>query len=434
MLCFVLALSIAFAGCAGENTGKSQEIAKRGATAKAVVNLTAIEDRVDQRLVSPNEATAFDWFVLPATTSPEGNLTAFRWTVPAGAVIGLRSATQTGLVLEAVPVIPRNSNVTQWCLFAFRQKEGIAYVAGDPGAPIGLLGTSALSGVVPALGGITCNFEQERTTRDPTASGPNITVVPALIAPSFIVYQDVLIQDLDNLFFVVAAKGPLSGEFGMAFRLLQQFPTTQEKASPSFETFVLERGANRPRGLNPTGHGVGLQVNHWRANYGVGAGGAILATYEERAGNIAFATPVVDGRPATAVWNFNVSSSYENAGGWSSSVGSYAGICATGRWAAWANLNGPHAAARNLIMQHSICTYIYPYIAELILFGSPAFRFYGGGADQAEATFEILVHNGAIEAMWFNHVSLGATLEELIGMPSNNARYVASGVTGNFPP
>lgn len=434
LVCILLTAMIA--GCTSQSAGSKQEIAKRGAMAKPVVNLTAIESRLDQRLVSPSEATAVDWFVLPATTGPEGNLTAFRWTVPEGSVIGLRTSAQTGLVLEAVPIIPEGSNVTQWCLFAFRQKEGKAYVAGDPDAASGLLAgqSIAFAGAVPALGGIMCSYEHERTTRDPLATGPNVTMVAASDLPSFIVYQDILIHDLDNLFFAVAAKGAAPGEFGIAFRILQQFPTTQEKPSPSLDAFVMERGANRPRGLTPTGQGAGLQISHWRAHYGVGAGGAILATYEERAGDIVFATPVVDGRPATAVWNFNVSSTYEDAGGWSTFAGGYVGICATGRWAAWANLNGPHAAARNLIMQHSICTYVYPYIAELVLFGSPSVRYYGGGADKAAATLEILVHNGGIEQFWFDHVSLGATLEELLGMPSHTGRFVASGLTGNFPP
>jgi hypothetical protein len=433
VVCIILLAG--FAGCAGPSKASTQEIAKRGATKKAVVNMTVLEARLGDRLVPPNDATVADWFVLPGTTGPEGNLTAFRWTIPAGSVIGLRTPSQTGLVLEVVPIIPGSGNVTQWCLLAFRQKEGKAFVAGDPETPPSLVAGAGISGgAVPELGGIKCSFEQDRTTRDPLVPTPNNTKVPASDVPSFVIYQDRLIQDLDNLFFVVAAKGPVAGDFGIAFHLLQQFPTFEEKPSASLDQFVMDRGANRPRGLNPISHGQGLQVNHWLAEYGIGAGNALIATYEERAGDLAFSTPMVDGRPATALWNFNVSSTYENAGGWSTASGRYTGICATGRWAAWANLNGPHAAGRNLIMQHAICTYIYPYIAELLVFGSPAFRFYGGGADKASATMEIVVHNGAAESLFFDHVAIGTTLDELLGIPSNSSRFIATGASGNVPP
>jgi hypothetical protein len=430
----VVLLAVAFAGCADNSSKSDLEVAKhRGSIGtRPQVNETAIEKRIGQRVSPPGDPKLGDWYILNATAGAGGNLSGFRWTIPPSAVIGFQFAGQRGLALEVAPIVTGGADVAQWCLLVFREQKGQAILVGHPNETAGLVNVN-LATSVPPLPGFNCFFKEQRILRSPTG-GDNSTPLPAPLTPVFLRLQDGNLKDLDNLFFVVAADADRNADFGIAVRVLTQYPPAAVKPSSSLDAFLQEAGSARPKAARTLGHGNGLQVGSLVADYGVTAGGQLLATLEQWAGPITKPVPVADGRPGAAAWNFNVSSAYETPAGWTYTSGSYIGYCATGRWTAAGDVNGHAFMRRSLILQHVLCTYIYPYIVEVLLVGTPAFTFYGGGSGTSKSSFEILVANGILEQLRFKHVALGTPLETLLQLPSGRGDFVASGLAPNLPP
>lgn len=422
----VLLAALASAGCFGDGEAGPKSVATRAAPRRAAPEYsTDIERRLEERLTERADGAVFDWYVLAGSTGPAGNLTGFRFTIPLGAVTGMRLFQQTGLILEVAPIVVGNATISSWCLLAFRQAESKAILVGPTTAFGGP--TAGLEAIYDEFMGVSCAAAEEVLVRDVIA-GENRTQVPADVSPRFVILSDSVLKDLDNVFFVLAAASDVEAEFGLAFRLIQQYPTFQDQGPRTLDEFLFNVSALRPVAVPAIGVGNGFQASGWDAWY------SITQSEEHRSGVVQAISPLVEGRPAAAVWNFNASASLESKGGWSYTHGIYSGLCSTGKWSAWAELNGNEFLARSLILQHPICAAIYPWIVELLLVGTAEYLFYGGGEGSSTSSYEVVVASGGQELFQFDHVAVGTRLDELIGLPAASARYAATGLAGNVPP
>lgn len=437
MLVALVFLGVAFSGCAGDEQGPSKQIARRAPRQIASANLSAIEERVGQRLdAASGEPTVLDWFVLEASAAPDGNLSGFRMPLPLGSVIGMRSFGGSGVVMEVAPIVVGDAAIKEWCLVAFREDDlqatlpGLRYGSGDYERP-------------ERDWGVYCSFTEKRLVRDPLSGGDNATDSPPSTRPVYVSIEDRALEDLQNFYFVAAATSDAPIPFGLAIRFLQQYPsgfypgTTNPAAQPaaSLDVFLAERGALKPKALAKTGHGTGFSVGLWQSNRGLSpTRNTTLGSYESQAGAIEPPSKVLDGHPAAAVWNFNLSSPHPTAEGWSFVFGSYTSYCGTGRYAASANLHGQQFLSRSVIAQHTICGAIYGSIPQTLLFGYSTFMFAGGGKGDSNVDYELVVAGAILERIAFFHITFGASLETLIDLPARRAEYRSNGLLGNVPP
>jgi hypothetical protein len=441
-----LLLALSFAGCLDDAPTRQREVARRGAIgSRPAENLSAIEERIDQRLTTSPQPTVNDWFVLEGTASPSGNLTGFRWTIPLGGIVGMRFCCDTGVILEVAPIVVNGATIHDWCLGAFRKAEGRAVLMGV--YPQVLLGAPSAP---PAMDfnhperrwGLHCEKSEERLVRDPVA-GDNRSLVPANVTPAYVFLVDRHVQELDNLYFVLAAKADKATPFGLAFRVLPQFPSAYfpgsanpaDAPASSLDVFLARLGGLPPRAVAVVGRGEGLVMNYWRSDRGLGAGStALVGSYEAHAGDLAQPASVVDAHPVGAAWSFNLSSEADAPGGWSFVYADYKSLCGTGRYVGSADLHGTPFMARSLIAQHLICLGLYGAIPGLLLFGQSSYMFVAGGNGPAKANHELLVAGVVQERMEFHHVAFGAPLDTIIGMPAAPGRYMDGGIAGNVPP
>lgn len=433
VLVTLVLLSVAVAGCLDNEAKVQSEARKAGVITRPVESRSLIEQRIDARITTPSEPSLADWTVLSARAGPAGNLTGFRWPIPPGGIIGGQFLGQTGLFLEVAPIVVGGATIQSWCILAFRQDQGKAVLVGDPQEATGLVvGPLELLGIVPQFTGVHCASSEETIIRSPGAP-ENRTVAPAAVAPFFFRMSDVRMQELQDLFFVVAAVADKDVEFGLGLRVLTQYPSPTVKPAESLDLFLSQVAGYRPRSTTRLGSGTGLLVAQWVASYGL-VTADILSSTDRRQGPLQFSEPVVDGRPVAGLWNFNVTSSLESPGGWSVFEGHYISYCAQGRYVAAADLNGNGFVSRNLILQHPICGAIYPWVVEVALVGMPMFAAYGGGDGASTASLELLSAGALGETLYYRHVAIGAKLEDVLRMPSISSDYVYSGVLKNVPP
>ena len=433
----VLLLSAALAGCADNESTRGQEVAKRTATRQNVAaNLTGIEQRIDQRTVNPSEPpTVSDWFVLAGSAGPTGNLTGFRLVLPVASIIGMRFAGSTGIVMEVAPIVVGTSTIKEWCLTLYREQESHATLAGGGGFE------STDLHHPERWWAIHCATSETRTVRDAVA-GDNNSQQAAAVAPFYMIVNDILLAELQNTYVVLAATAETQTEFGVALRFLPQYPsgyfpgTTNPSVQPtgSLDAFLADRGATKPRSVPVLGRGDGLALSFWVASHGLTpTRNTTVGTYKAYSG-VEPPAEVVDGHPAAAAWNFNLSLEHPSDGGWSFVYGGYFSYCGTGRYTASATLHGASFLARSVIAQHLICGAIYGGLAQLLLFGTSQYMFSAGGSGASQLNYELLVAGAIHETITLFHVTYGTPLDVLIKLPARDARWMENGLLGNVPP
>lgn len=428
VLVLAILLLAAVAGCLDGGEKKDVPVVVRKPPGKATTKefSNPVDRRINDTPVRNPDATVRDWFVMTSRATPNGTVQGFQWTIPLGGVIGLRFAGQRGVVFEIAPIVVDEANApTTWSLFPFYMAQGNATLVGIQQPFNELLGGT----MNPAV-----RVESTHRQANNEIGGPKVVQQGPNLAPSFYYLSDTRLKEGDSLFFVLGAIAPSETAFGMAFRVVGQFPVPAERPTANLDEFLEDYGGLRPISVKPLGSAYGLHVSFFDRYYSPLLNATPVYDRELRTENMKAddRLPAVPA-PGVTARDVTLASAYESPKGWSYVEGRYEGACATGRWSVTANLHGQTFLARSLIAQHILCG-LYPFIAEYLLLGLPRFTFYREGDGPSGVTMEVQVVNGGIEVFRLAHVAFGGTISQLLGTGSPPYRNVIGGLAGNVPP
>lgn len=421
VLAFVVLLLTAFAGCAeppSEASGQAKPLGS-GRAVKAV-NRTAIEQRLNRNIATSGQESLGDWFVLSASAGPEGNLTGFRMQLPDGVLVPPSFDRVPRIALEVVPiVVGPPEDIQEWMLLAFVIEAGRARLIDDD-----------LYSYEP-----TFILETPRTFADVAAPSPSQTEVPISLAPRFLQLTDPHLRAPGSLLFVVAARAKAPVEFGVAFRLLDHRPVPAEKPVPDLESFLLDVGRAIPFGIKRVGKAAGFLAATYETETAL-FNPQVISHEDIRSAGVKVEDRVsVRQVPAVEVRDSTVSAGSETKEGWTHVSGFFLSTCGTGKYQARIEAHGKTFAPRGVIAQHIICGGIYGGLAQGIVFGFTVdYRFAADGPGASQASFEWQVAHALLEQMQYRHITLGATLTSLLGVPAMQVQEAEQGLVGNVPP
>ncbi|GEM_PF-5101483 len=348
--------------------------------------------------------TLDDWLVVNASVAPEGALTAFNVTVPAGSVHKDRFFNQYDAVdLLVSPLLPEGGNLSAWMMAAFAEKDGklievlsVGSVSGTV-EPLGLLGGQAQkieARSSPAFGEVFMNGRQEGTL----------------------------------LHVVVALRGA-QADAAFGLRFLAEAPKLSATPPATPDDFVRAQQGRAPIALPVVATGQGLHV----AVYDEVSGLPLFPLAEA----IRIGDPKVEGsvspdaRPAAAARDQTLSAASPYPHGWSDLFGLYfPGAVTAGTWDGGVSLGQEKAEGSAPIVW-----------ADQVPGGSTGQFLLGfpdvGGTGDATSASSVRLHvkaasedAGSFEDFLVSELDLGATLRDLFGIPASTIAVADGGLLG----
>jgi hypothetical protein len=351
-------------------------------------------------------------WMLNATGGPDTPLAGFVWTVPPGAIFDetdFQGNVQPRLPLAVLPQFPEGGNETvmPWVFLAYRLDGEAVRIGGRVERPA--------EGVVTENG-------QTREMDLGQAFGPtNFLLNAEDLAPG------------DQVGFVVGSTAPTTVPLAVHVKALDGLPTSSEPPTESLDEFV---GDARVEPLQPHGTGSGLQYGiYYRQQIHGAVFGEILS--EARGGELEVvdASPIPDAGQGSAR-DVTISASKDGGGHGEASGYFLTTIGASGgTYDISVSMHGQAVEARNLLAEtprFSIDGEEDPLGAPL---GRPAFSLVGDGTDGLDYRFHVsYVQAGIASSLSVAYWSLGAVLEELLGVPAATGFTVSPSLAGDVPP
>ncbi len=337
-------------------------------------------------------------FLFSSKTRPESALTGFTWQIPEAAIKpwGSTGSFQV-LSFEIFPVVPVGSDteLDEWTFLLYHIQDGQAHLILEALAPTVNM-TNQLA-VLPT-----------QSTQSPPMEAVHVQTIGSDIEAG------------DEIAIVVGARSAQEDEFGFLVR-----SGTGESLPEEPDDFV---GDDPVLSLPPTGTGQGMQIAMYLNIHALAVIGLEAWTEAVDVSDRLF----VDTRPIATARDVTIASSFDGDG-WTIGSGFYMGYNAQGTWELESSFQGHELDARSLIMQHWARGTVL--LAEAIAFGLPVYFAVADGTGGTSAEFELLVTNANyFESLVFIQVDLGATLESLVGVPSQTLVGALTGLLGDVPP
>lgn len=409
----LLAVALALSGCAGDpepsgGTANASADGEPGQPADPAPNATARTGIAAAAGAEPGNATAegAHWALLELNLSgEEAALAGFDWPVPDGAVQVDGDGGERAVAIEVAPVTVANVSdrdagevaVTDWFVAVFREEGGRAVLQAL---------TAAETQTVEV---VTLTDSRERTERasfqpvNLTVSGPEL-------------------EAGDRLSLVVGAKSREPTSMGFGVRA-----AAQGEASRDFDGFRDRVGNRSPVAPEPVGTGTGFDfAEYGELNVGLTQG-------------VRFATGTVEvrrqvpepGQPAASTRAAELAFESRFDEGWSYLEGGYFTNSGAARWAVDHEVRGRSVAAEGALGPPGVPAPAQSAVDGAL--GDPFWRVYGGGEGATSTSFQV----EALSANRFEFfgqfgLDLGATVEELVGVPSESVAEARSGVAGDL--
>lgn len=351
-------------------------------------------------------------FLMPANAGPDMPLTAFRWRIPEGVIQKVTPIPQIpdfnydAIFLEMVPVIPGNATIDEFAILAVNLQDE-AYI------------TSRYVGV-PQSGTMTSSLVDEQ----------DLSYEPELDSLFFRVYADDLDAG-DEIGFILAGRTDTATPFGMLVAPMTEEPDYDE--GPADTTAELLDGRIAVT-LEATGTGAGLQVALYLNQ------NLVFATFVY---NIEVMTPAIQvedrqrapTEPLATVRDTTLRAEYPTRG----HTEAYATYFAFGLLTPNCVAAGTYSIQMDLhgtVIDHgSLIAEVPNTGATGLLLGSPIAFATAEGAGAATTTFDIEVASSCgLELLIVNQFDLGATLQDLFGIPALVGGGAFAGLLGNLPP
>lgn len=410
-----LVLSLALAGCLGApaapapdegapEVSPAADAPRQAPDASPAPPRSAPAASAAAKGAAPDAASA-SWHVLDATAGPDAALTAAWWTMPARALVTDDFfPDEETLVLEAALLAPEGGapDLTEWAVFTFHERKGtLALVHEIVATPVAWSGMMALN-PVDQVSGI-----------DPPA-------------PFLIDFSGNGVEAGDRVAFVVAARSPEPAPVRFAFRALAVDEGVENRASEDAASFVKARGADAPGALAAAGTASGFQAAQYLE---VNAVLLLPYSYVATSGPVEVvggASP--DARPAAAARDLTTTIRFPGSG-WTHAYAIHFGGDGVGQWTAAADAHGtqvsgggPSVRAWNAFGAN---------LATSMLVGLPSLGAIGEGEGESSTTFHVegaSVSAGTAEMIVHAQVDLGATLDALLGTPSDTGAHAGGGL------
>ncbi len=352
-------------------------------------------------------------FLMPANAGPDTPLTAFRWRIPDGVIQTITPIPDFPdfnydmIMLEMVPVIPGNATLDEFAILAVNLEDE-AYI------------TSSYVGV-PQTGTATFAFIDEQ----------DISYDPELDSLFFRIYAEDLDAG-DEVGFILAGRTDAPTPFGMLAAPLTDEPDYEE--GPADTTAELLDGRTAVT-LEATGAGAGLQ----------------MALYLNE--NIVFATSIynfevttpamqVEDRqraptePVATARDSTLRAEYPTRGH-SEAFAEYFALSlltpncvAVGTYDIQMDVHGTIIDHRGVISENPVTLGL-----ESLVTGSPIAFVTGEGQGPSSTSFDVEVASScSLELLLVEQFDIGATLQDLFGVPALVGGAAFDGIIGNIPP
>lgn len=349
---------------------------------------TKLEERFNATLGS-TDYSLDDWVLLSMETGPHSPVAAFEWKVPSGGVNPTNWDKSVSTVsLEVVPVYPPGQprTVTQFVL-AFFEVEG---------------------GKATWLSQHSRGTWHEVYRTGPVEERSDYAYVGS--AGSYYWPADDRLEDGETVYVVLAVRSEKPGEFGLALRVLDHDPDWGQEYPPAdLDAFLNNVTGRAPHALPRLGTGQGFSFpvyvdgrELWQAGY---EGWTPYVTFRDDL--------PTQGRPMVGARDFTAEFSFDAESGYGAGTAGVWGYGSLGSWSVQGTLHGTEYARSD-----DLGPAILGYASEPYWSGS-GYWVTAEGPGGAEATFQAKWADGLMsDWVWFVHFSLGATLEELLGMPA----------------
>lgn len=186
-----------------------------------------------------------DLLRMEAASSPDGRLTAFRWVVPAGALVEDEGGSAS-LYLEAAPLLAKDRAwPEQWGLMVFAER------------PEGLVHVGSLLVPTYTLERVESGQIVERTVHEPEARPFVLEVGRTATAASSPLGAGAAVQEGDVLYLVLGVRGE-DGGLPFVLRVLQEGSPSGSEGDPRSLAQAMQD--TPPVGLSPVAEGTGFHV------------------------------------------------------------------------------------------------------------------------------------------------------------------------------
>lgn len=354
--------------------------------------------------IAAEAAPNASWWIMEVDATPEGGLAAFRWTVPAGAEVPwpgneFLGVNETTILLEVAPILPNGS---------------------DPRAPDWLLmGIDTEGGTADV---VTSVASMPLTTRDVGPLGEAHTEGEGVDRPTILLLGMSDFAEGEELAFVLGARSASPEPFGLAFRVRTEAIEDLEVAETT-AAFLAQRDAP-PASLAPIGAGSGLHLGLF---FEVSTFMPPFATraWERRGGAMEVDGEVdPDLRPVAARRQQRIHSAFETERGWSTMTAIHFGAGEqAGTFAVKVDRHGETYEVDGPLVSGAFLT---PGLTAL-----PLVTTVGEGAGGAGVALDLdLVERNTFLVLVVAQLSLGETLETLVGVPAKAYHADFRGVIG----
>ncbi len=340
------------------------------------------------------KGSASPWVVLTTSASADGEVAGYQWLPPAGSALPHDLGQDWwNLVLEVVP-IHAGPAPPEWTLAIFE------------------MGASAQLRNVIVAHEIETASHSTILARDEPAGSP---------MDPFHLSIPLENRTPPTFGFILTARG--SGEFGIAFRVLDRSPVAAADS-----TFADVAAAGAADLLPLRGKASGVNFGLYAALNSLALIGVEVWTSD---------VEVHDGlppatRPHATARDVQISSAFDR-GGWSYGEGMYRASAAHGAWELFVASRGQEFEVRRLIIQDRLVAPLAQVEAALV--GMPMYFFQGEGDEGSFSTFSLLTTNANVdEFLVFLQYDLGATIQDLLGIPAPRDGAIFSGLLGDVPP
>ncbi|MBI4393909.1 MAG: hypothetical protein HY556_08965 [Euryarchaeota archaeon] len=397
----MVALVIALSGCVGPQDPQGPG-ANGGNVETASVDVTGdlssamkagrLDSNIAKRfgaLPLVSEPLINQWFLAVGSSGKERPLTGFSWSIPNQAAVPYPFLQQLQYaVLEVAPIPdPAASKVDRWVLLAFVENEGTAVINSwttvSP-EPYELEG--------PPIPTATVAIDQ------PDPSRPTRFFVGATN-----------LQPGARVLLVIGAESAGPMDFAVAFRVLDHYPKSDERVARSVEDF-LANVSGAPRLLPVTGQGKGFRHALYQEFSNLLVFSGLRKTDDA---TVIEAIPLAI-NPAQAR-DTTIHYDLPSGEGWGTASGTIFSDQTMGRWEVSADLHGETLTHSDVIVPRPSFFLPVPVPAPG---GFSFFTVSGGGSGHGEATMRVTLAGAPTSfSIYFQALDLGASLEQLIGLP-----------------
>ncbi|MEA3166588.1 MAG: hypothetical protein QOJ26_1460 [Thermoplasmata archaeon] len=392
-LLMLLLVAALFAGCASTDA-PAPVVVDPVAQVLGSDHLAAANATVD--LATP--------FLLSAQAGPDAPLTAFIWTVPEGAVIEYEPFPGFSfemIVLDVVPVGIDGLALDEYAILAYSLGRTATAVGGALATP-----TSGFSGDL--LG----------TTPEETAAEP--------LAPQLFFMAGEGLEEGDQIAFVVAARSAEARPFGLLMAVVDE--DTEDPSEDAAE--LLDGRLAVP--LEANGRGAGFQyAMYLQLNLFFPPGFNEVYVVQTKAIQVTDDLPNL-AEPVASARDRTVEATFPSAGHTEAIVVALASptlvvACPqAGTFSIESDLHGTTTTFQNLLAGSG---------PAVLATGLPIYVGTGAGPGPSTTSLRLTeVSACGVDLIEVAQLDLGATLDELTGVPGQSYGFAFEGLTGNLPP